>query len=305
MTDSRLTLNPDPTPPVPMMLVLAGGVAAISFGAVFIRVAQDAGMPSLLIASLRLVIAALLITPATLRHHSTALGGLTRRGWGLAAFSGAVLAVHFASWVTSLEYTTVLVSVTLVTTTPIWTALIEVVVLKGSLSRGLIIGLIVALVGGVLVGIPSGEPPITPAGSNILLGGGLALLGAVTVGVYLIIGRVMRSDIALLPYIWIVYGMAGFVLLMGVITQGIPLLGYSLIAYGAVFANAIIPQLIGHTALNYAVKYASPTYVTIATKLEPIGSAVLAFFMFQELPTTWQVIGSAVILVGVLFASEN
>lgn len=287
---------------LPIAVVLTAGIIAMSFAAIFIRLAQNAGVPSLLIASSRLVIAALLIMPITLRRHATEIRRINNLDWLLLMGSGVFLAIHFASWVSSLEYTTVLISVTLVTTTPIWTALLEFFVLRVSLRRTLVIGLVIALLGGLLIGIPSDDATITPS-SNIGLGSVLALIGAVTVSGYLIIGRKVQENLSLLPYIWVVYGTAGIALSLIVLFQNIPLLGYTWVGYAAIFASAAIPQLIGHTSLNYAVRHVSATYVSIATKLEPIGSAVWAYLIFAEVPTRWQVIGSIVITVGIVIAS--
>ncbi len=289
--------------PITVYLVLAGGVLALSFAAIFIRSAQNEGVPSLVIAASRLLIAAFLLTPFTLRGHRPALRGLSRRGWGLLVASGVFLAMHFAFWVSSLEYTSVLISVTLVTTTPIWTALLELFVLKTRLRLTLIVGLVIALVGGVMIGIETGAAVETPSGSNLLLGAILSLAGAITVAAYLTIGRKMREGLALLPYIWVVYGTAGLALAVVLAVGRIPVLGYSWQGYAYLVALGTIPQLIGHTTMNYAVKYVSATYVSIATKLEPIGSAILAFYIFSEVPNQWQIIGSGVILVGVVIAS--
>ena len=291
------------TRPLTVYLVLAGGVVALSFAAIFIRAAQNEGVPSLIIAGSRLLIATLLLTPFTLRRHQDELRTIQNRGWLLLVASGLFLAMHFAFWVSSLEYTSVLISVTLVTTTPIWTALLELFVLKTRLRITLIVGLAIALVGGVMIGLETSGAVETPSSSNLLLGALLSLAGAVTVAVYLIIGRKMRAGLSLLPYIWVVYGTAGLSLAVVVLAARLPLLGYSWQGYMYLVALGTIPQLIGHTTMNYAVKYVSATYVSIATKLEPIGSAILAFYIFSEVPNQWQIAGSVVILVGVIIAS--
>lgn len=289
--------------PASMYLVLVAGIMAISFGAIFIRYAQNAGMPSILIAGSRVLIAALLITPVTLQHHLDEIRQITRADWLWLSASGLFLALHFAFWVSSLEHTTVLISVTLVTTTPIWTALLEIFVLRTGLRQTLLIGLGIALVGGVVIGMPSpGETAVTLS-DNLALGVVLSLAGAVAIAIYLIIGRKVRSKLSLLPYIWIVYGTAGIVLALVVTAQQVPVTGYGWQGYASLLALATVPQLIGHTSLNYAVKYVSATYVSIATKLEPIGSAILAYFLFAEIPNRWQFIGSIVILVGIIIAS--
>jgi len=291
------------TTPRSTVIVLGIGLMAISFAAILIRYAQLEGVPSLYIAAFRLLGAALLLTPPALWRYRDTLRRLRPRDWGLAALSGVFLAAHFAFWTLSLEYTTVLISVTLVTTTPIWAALLEWLVLRQIPRAAVIWGMGIAIGGGVLLGIPSGDGAALAGGPNPLLGGTLAILGALAIAIYLTIGRKLRADLDLIPYIWIVYGIGGLVLLPVLAVTGVPLVGYSAAGYGWLIALAVIPQLIGHSALNYAVKYLSATYISVLTKLEPIVSAVIAFFTFSEVPTFWEVVGSVLILVGVIVAS--
>lgn len=290
-------------PPRSMVVVLTVGLMAISFAAILIRYAQGEAIPSLYIAAFRLLGAAALLTPLALWRYRTVLRQLRPRDWGLAALSGVFLAAHFALWTLSLEYTTVLISVTLVTTTPIWAALLEWLFLRQTPRPVVLWGMAIAIGGGALLGVPGGAGGGMAGGPNPLLGGTLAILGALAVAVYLTIGRKLRAGLALVPYIWIVYGIGGLVLLPVLVGTGVPLAGYSVAGYGWLVALAVIPQLIGHSALNYAVKYLSATYISVLTKLEPIVSAVIAYFAFAEVPTVWEVVGSVLVLVGVVVAS--
>ncbi|MFZ4813536.1 MAG: DMT family transporter [Phototrophicaceae bacterium] len=303
MASQTSTLHEVKSPRFPVWGALTVGMLAISFAAILIRYAQQDGVPSLVIAASRLVISGVALTPFALTRYRQELRGLQRRDLLLALLSGVCLALHFAFWVTSLEYTTVLISVTLVTTTPLWTAILEAWLLKASFHRWLLIGLLVSLVGGVMIGFPSGASAEAAGSSNLLLGAGLALLGALVVAGYMTIGRGLSGRLSLVPYIWLVYGFAGIVLSLIVLAQGLPVTGYPPSAYFWLLAQAVFPQMIGHTSLNYAVRYVSATYTSIATKLEPIGSAVLAYFLFSEVPGVWQIIGSVVILAGVVVAS--
>ena len=135
-------------PPGRVYLVLLAGLMAVSLGAIFARLAQDAGLPSLLIAAGRLTISALLLTPFVLIRHRAPLRELGRRDLTLAAGAGLFLALHFATWIASLEYTSVLISVVLVSTGPLWVALLEVVFLHARLNRLIVVGLGVAFAGG-------------------------------------------------------------------------------------------------------------------------------------------------------------
>jgi drug/metabolite transporter (DMT)-like permease len=140
-------------------------------------------------------------------------------------------------------------------------------------------------------------------GSNPLYGDALALLGAVTVSGYFLIGRTLRVRISILPYIWIVYGTAALVLLLMNSVSGQSLRGLSPLAYGLMLALAIGPQLLGHTAFNWSIKYLSATLVTVGILGEPIGSAILAFVILRQPVQPLQVLGGATLLVGIAVAA--
>jgi drug/metabolite transporter (DMT)-like permease len=282
-------------------LVLLMGVIAVSLAAIFIRFAQAEGVPSLLIAFSRLGLAALALTPFTLSRYWAELRRLRRLDILLAGASGFWLAVHFATWITSLELTSVLVSTVLVTTTPLWAAVLEWIFLKARLSQWIIIGLIVALVGGVLIAFA--DPGESNLGRSPLAGAMLALSAAVAMAIYLTIGRRLRGSLSLLPYIWLVYGCAAVILLIVVALSGIPVTGYSSEGYLWLVVLALVPQLIGHSSFNFALKYLPATYISIATQMEGIGSAIAAFFLFQEVPLPLQIVGSIALLLGVGLAS--
>lgn len=282
--------------------VLAAGLAAVSLAAVFIRLAQGEGIPSLVIAAARLTIAALILTPLTLPRYLDHLRQLTRRDLLLVSVSGLFLALHFILWITSLELTSVLISVVLVTTSPLWAALLETLFLKSRLTRLVMIGLMLAIGGGIMIGLPDQEGAFS-FGSNPLLGSLFALGGAVAVAIYLVIGRSVRPKLPLLPYIWLVYGIAALFALLAVLLAGSQITGYTPEGYLLLLAVALFPQLIGHSSFNYALKHLSATYVGVASQLEPVSSALLAFIVFREIPSSLQLLGSAVILVGVVLAT--
>jgi drug/metabolite transporter (DMT)-like permease len=289
------------TMPPQAYLFLLAGLAAISCASIFIRFAQDEQIPSLVIAAGRLSIAALLLTPFTLRKHLADLRALKPADLGLGVASGVLLAVHFATWIASLEYTSVLISVVMVTTSPLWVAILEVVFLRARLRPVVIGGLIAALGGGILIGVGGGTGMET--GSNPVLGSLLALTGALAIAIYLVVGRKLRAMLPLMPYIWLVYGCAAITLLLALLLSGTPVTGYSSQGYLWVLALALVPQLIGHTSLNYTLRYMSATFVSVATQMEPIGSALAAFIIFREQPGPLGLLGSVVILAGVLMVS--
>jgi drug/metabolite transporter (DMT)-like permease len=296
-------VTPAPSSAVPLRAygILLLGVISVAMAAIFIRLAQAENVPSLVIGSARLLIAAALLTPITLRRYRKNLRELARADAILLLVSGTFLAIHFAGWVSSLEYTSVLVSGVLVTTTPIWVGILEILILKMRLSRGFVIGLAIAIGGGLLIALTGVES--AARSDDPLLGGALSLLGAVTVAVYLIIGRKLRPRLPLVPYIWSVYSIAALILGAVALVSGMTFTGYSTNAYLWLLALGIFPQLIGHSSFNYALAYLPATYISLATQVEPIGSALFAFLIFAEIPQPLQVVGSAVILIGVSIAT--
>jgi drug/metabolite transporter (DMT)-like permease len=281
-------------------LVLFTGVLIASTASIMITGAIDLGISPLAVAAGRLSIAALILTPITWARSGTELRQLSRRDLGLALIAGLFLTIHFATWISSLAYTSIASSTALVATNPIFVALASWLILRERLRVGIWMGVVVTIAGSLLIALSDSS---TGHGSAPLWGDLLALLGAMTVSGYFLIGRQLRSRLSLLPYIWLVYTTAavGLLIVMGLSGQsliGLPALGYLLI-----FGLAIGPQLLGHSAFNWAIKYLSPTLVTIAILGEPISSALLALLIFQQPLQPLQLVGGGILLAGIAIAS--
>ena len=297
-----------------LTLSLLAGILAVSTAAIFIRFAQHEGAPSLVIATARLTIASLLLAPFALTRYRSNLRRLSSRELLLALLSGLFLALHFASWITSLEYTTVASSVVLVTTTPLWVALLAPVVLRERIGTAAIIGLILALTGGVVVGLSDACtwqaislscPQLrTFFNGTAFLGDLLALFGAWMAAGYLLVGRKLRVKMGLVPYIFVVYGMAAIVLMFIMLGMGESPLGLPPLAYLWFALLALVPQLFGHSTFNWALKYLPVSYVSITMLGEPVGSTILAYFIFQEQPGWVKIGGAVLILAGIWLAAK-
>jgi drug/metabolite transporter (DMT)-like permease len=290
-----------------LIIVLICGIFAVSTASILIRFALDAGVPALVVAAYRLTFATLILTPIVLRGHMVELRGLTRSDWLWTLLSGVFLALHFATWISSLDYTTVTSSVVLVTTGPIWVALASWLIFREKLTVPIVIGLIVAVCGGMLVGL-SDSAGLGLSGTQ-LWGDFLALAGAWFVAGYLLIGRQLRHRMSLLTYIYLVYGMAalmliGLALLSGAsftaLPNGEP---YPANVFVYLLLLAILPQLVGHSSYNYALRFLPPTYVAIVALAEPIGASLLALVVLHEVPPVLTIVGAIVILIGIGIAS--
>ena len=290
-----------------LFVVLIAGICAVSTASILIRSALEDGVPPLVVAAYRLTFAALILTPIVLRARRPELRALTRRDWQWALLSGFFLALHFATWISSIKYTTITSSVVLVTTGPIWVALLSWLIWRERLTRAVVIGLLVAVCGGMLVGFSDSSG--LGFGGMQLWGDFLALAGAWFVAGYLLIGRQLRDRMSLLAYIYIVYGSAalwliGLAALSGAsFTQQANGQPYPVSAYAALLLLAILPQLVGHSSYNYALRFLPPTYVAIVTLAEPIGSSILAFVLLHEVPPPLTIVGAIVILIGIGLAS--
>jgi drug/metabolite transporter (DMT)-like permease len=294
-------------------LALITAILAVSTSSIFIRFAQ-AGAPSLVIAALRLSFAALLLAPIALTRHRAELQNLTRADVSLGLVSGLFLAVHFGTWISSLEFTTVASSVVFVSTGPLWVALLSPVLLNERLRRAAILGLVLAFIGGVIVGLSDACtwtngwqcPDLARVmQGRAMWGNFLALVGAWAVSGYLIIGRKLRAKISLIPYIFIVYGMAAIGLIAAMLMAGESPLGHPAQAYGWIFLLAAFPQLIGHSTYNWALRFIPAALVAITTLVEPIGSAILAYFILRETPSSGVLFGGALILSGIYLTSRS
>jgi len=299
---------------VPPKLALLFGILAVSTAAIFIRFAQE-NAPSLAIAAYRLVIASLILTPFAVFRGREEIRRLPPQQMGLLILSGIFLAIHFATWITSLEYTTVASSVVLVTTTPLWVALFSPIVLKERLSRWVIVGMLVALAGGVVIGISdacqytSGSFDCPSFGhfleGRAFLGDFLALAGAWAAAGYIMVGRKLRAGLSLISYTFVVYGVSALALLGLVIMTRTPLRGYSIETYLLFIALAVFPQLLGHSTFNWALRYLSAAPVSISLLGEPVGSTILAYFILDEIPSPIKLVGAVLILAGIYLAVRS
>ena len=288
-------------------VVLGIGLLAISFGAVLARLAQGAGLPSLAIATLRLGLAALIVSPLALWQSRTvkgsALFAMSARQLRLTLGAGFFLALHFASWISSLEYTSVASSTALVTTNLLWIAIAAYLFSGEKPGRLMALGMAVSLCGSLLIFWSDSQH--SAPGSNPLLGNALAVFGSWCFSAYLLLGRRLRADLSLAAYVWLAYGAAAVILLLACGVTALPLTGYSASAYLFALGLALGPQLLGHTAYNWSLKHVSPAFVALVTLGEPVGCALLAWLFFDESFALLQGIGFILLLGGIYLAARG
>jgi len=275
-----------------LLLLLPIGILAISTASIFIKLCDA---PALTIAAYRVGVASLVLIPFV-AHRGT------WRKWEWnhlrgCILSGFFLSLHFAFWIASLKYTSVASSVVLVTTHPIFVGVGARLFLQERLSFNLILGIVLSVLGGGLIGY--GDMALS---KQALYGDGLALLGAVAASGYLMMGGAIRKEQDLLSYVFPVYSTAGLVLVILSLLFRKPFFGYSSTTYLLFFLLALIPQGIGHTTFNWALKYFPASMVAIAILGEPVGSTALAYFFLNEPLTPLKALGGILIFIGVVAA---
>jgi len=275
------------------MLGLA--IVVMSFAGTIIKLAPA---PALVIATWRLCISTVVLLPWAYRIRTQ----LKRAGplWHWVLLSGFVLALHFATWVLSLKFTSVASSIVLVTTSPLFVGVGSYFFLGEKPSFSLALGIAVSVVGGVVIGY--GDFRMS---GQALLGDGLAVLGALSAAAYFLIGRRLRPHLALGAYIVPVYGACALFLLASSGLLGEPLTGYPPSTYGLFALLALGPQLIGHSTLNWSLKYLSAGAVAVATLGEPVGAALIAYWLLGEPLTGMTLTGGGLILTGVYVALRS
>lgn len=304
---SCCTIPSHRTTPAPV-IVIGLGVAAVSAASIFIRFAQAAGAASLMIAAMRLVIASALLAPLAWSRCRAEFRTLTPKELALALISGLCLGGHFAAWILSLALTNVISSVVLVSFSPLFVAIASAVFLKERISGRMWLGMVIAVAGGIAIGLASAtgaaNGPMT-TGRNPLFGDGLALAGAMCLTPYLIIGRALRAKLSLLAYITLVYGSGAIALLVLVGVTHTPLTVSDPSAWAWIALLAAVPQLIGHTAFNWAVRRMPAVFATVPVLGEPIGSSILAIVVLGEIAKPLTLAGAALALAGIILLSRT
>ena len=291
---SLILMSDNPRFPPKIALVIS--IVAVSTASIFIRF-SSAG--PIAIAAYRLIFSTLIIMPFFVRSQGLkTLISIDSKGLLMLVAVGFVLALHFASWITSLSFTSVASSVIFVHVDPIFVALVSHFVFRERLNLGAASGILIAFLGASLL-----------AWGDIGLGGGslygdlLALFGALMLGIYILAGRKIRQRLSLLEYVTPVYAVSAIVLTLGCIITQTPLFTYAAREYAIFLAIAIIPMIFGHTIYNWTLRWISAPIVSISLLGEPIGASILAYFILREVLNPMTMAGGIVTLVGILICA--
>lgn len=282
------------THPIIMIIV---GIFGISLSSILVKYSQA---PAAVTATFRLAWTVLLMTPVVAVNSTVQqeLRGTPRKTLLLCALSGLCLAVHFVLWFESLSHTTVASSTTIVCTEVIWVSLGFCLFMKGKLSGKVQLAIAVTIAGSVLIAYAD-----SVTGEVHLYGDMLALLAAVAVAVYTLIGRIVRKSTSTTVYTYLVYVACALVLIVMCLLRGYEMWNYGWSAVVVGFLLAVFSTILGHSIFSWCLKYFSPSFVSASKLCEPVVAAVLAGILFGESPTPWQLLGGIMILGGVFYYS--
>jgi drug/metabolite transporter (DMT)-like permease len=276
------------------------GVLAVSTGSILVKLCA---VPALSMAAYRLGMAAPCFCLATSWREP---GWWRRFPPSLRPYvllSGVFLGLHFATWIASLSFTTVTASVVLVTTNPLFVGLGSVIFLGEKVSSRLWLGMLLAMLGsGVIAGFSPSHPQAAP---HPALGNALALLGAICMSSYLLVGRKVQSAVSTGAYVSAVYSIAALTLLLLALGFGSPLSGFAPWDWAMLVLMAVLPQGVGHTLLNRSLRLLPASVVALAILAEPVCASLMAALWLDEVPNAGQLAGTVVVMGGVMLGSQK
>ncbi|OUM83848.1 MAG: EamA family transporter [Caldibacillus debilis] len=285
------------TPAVNPYLVIAFGVFSVSTSAVLVKLAEA---PAGVIAFYRLFFSVLLMLPVVLTRNLKDIGGFSLKDLFLSAVSGIFLAFHFILWFESLNYTSVASSTVLVTLQPLFSFAGTYLLYKERITFRTIVSGMVAIFGSIL--ISWGDFNIS---GEALFGDVLALIACALITGYLLFGQSVRKRVSLFPYTFVVYSISSVTLWIYVWANGQSFYPYRPQDWIYFLLLAVFPTLLGHTLFNWSLKWVSTNVISMAILFEPVGAALLAFFILGETLKWTQIIGGLIVLSGLFLFSKK
>ncbi|PKH08998.1 DMT family transporter [Planomicrobium sp. MB-3u-38] len=269
------------------------GVISVAMSAIFVKMTNaDSGVT----AFYRMLFSILIMSPLFFFKYTHEVKKLSKRDWLFTTIAGIFLAFHFILWFESLNYTSVASSTVLVTLQPLFAFAGTYFFFKEKLSVKTIVSALIAIGGSVLIAY--GDFKIS---GQALFGDILALIACALITAYLLFGQDIRKRLSLVTYTFVVYGVSTITLFFYIVLKGESFGPYPAQEWMWFVLLAIIPNLLGHTLFNWALKWVSTNVISIAILFEPVGAAVLAYFILGEYLNASQIIGGTVVILGIMF----
>lgn len=273
---------------------ILAGTFFTSLSSIIIRFSNA---PALAISAYRMLFTCLMLLFPVLYRNKNEFSEISAKDFALCAASGFFLALHYASWISSIQMTTIANSTVLVACSPMFVAILNFFIMKERPSYRMVIGIAMSLAGTFIIAMGSAGG----SQNSMMTGNVLAFLGAIFVAVYLVIGGIVRKRLSAGTYVFIVYSVSAFVLFAMCFAGSIPIYPYPARELALFFALAFFCSILGHTVYNYLVKYFSSTLISVSTLSEPIFASIMALFFFSEIPTLYTLAGGIIILAGIFY----
>ena len=268
------------------------GVFSVALSAIFVKMTSaDSGVT----AFYRMLFSILIMSPVFFMKYTQEIKKLSKRDWAFTSIAGIFLAFHFILWFESLNYTSVASSTVLVTLQPLFAFAGTYFFFKEKLSVKTLVSGAIAVLGSVLIGY--GDFKIS---GSALYGDILALIACALITGYLLFGQDVRKRLSLITYTFVVYSFSTITLFFYIVAKGESFGPYPASEWMWFLLLAIIPNLLGHTLFNWSLKWVSTNVISIAILFEPVGAAILAYFILGELLSSSQIIGGTVVLMGII-----
>lgn len=273
------------------------GVISLSTSAILVKVSSAS---SGVIAFYRLLFSVILMLPIFIKKYFPEVRAISNKDWIFSIISGTFLAFHFILWFESLNYTSVASSTVLVTLQPIFAFVGSYFIFHERFSAKAILSCFITILGSIL--ISWGDFYVS---GTALYGDILALIACALITIYFMFGQTVRKRVSLITYTFVVYSMSSIVLLIYIVLMDEPLFPYDSFNWIVFLLLAIFPTLLGHTVMNWSLKWIKASTISMAILFEPVGSTIMAYFLFQENIIWTQATGGLVVIGGIILFTIN
>ena len=273
-------------------LLIFIGIVSLSFAAIFIRMSNS---EPLAIATFRMGISSIILLPF---YFIKKRNLISKNDLKFFFLSGLFLALHFYTWITSLRFTSIMSSTVLVTTNPIFVSIFSYFLFKKKIKKRTFLAIILSIIGIILMSYGFSF-------STNLKGNLLALFGALFASLYIISDYYLIKKYDLIDIVFPVYLVSFLILLSLSFSLNIKLYPLPLREYLLFFLIALIPQVIGHSIINYSLKFFSPIFISLAILGEPLGATIFGIIFFKEIPKVLEIIGGLFIITGIIISDKD
>jgi len=278
----------------PSKYLLLAGTIFTSLSSIIIRFSEA---PALVISAYRMLFTCLMLFLPVMINNKDEFQTISKKDFIMCIFSGIFLALHYASWISSIHMTTIANSTVLVACSPMFVALANYFIVKEKFTYKMIAGIVMSLAGTIIIAMGSSGG----AKSSMMIGNTLAFLGAIFVAGYLVIGGIVRKNVSAGAYVFIVYLVCAIILFLMCFVTGTPIYPYPAREFLLFIALAFFCSILGHTIYNYLVKYISSTLISVSTLSEPIFASIMAMLFFKEIPSLYTLAGGIIIIAGIFY----